>query len=571
MKAFDVERSAPAETMAFGCYEVVPQRRELLAEGQPIRLGRRAFDMLMGLIEARGSVVSKDDLMARVWPGQIVEENNIEVQVSALRTAFGPSRHLIRTVFGRGYQFTGDIRPIAASPAHSVTGGWIAIQPQSILPRTNLPEQSCGLIGRDDALREVSHLAASHRFVTLTGFGGIGKTRLALAVARQLMPQFPDGVWLADCSSVADPGGTFATIAAALGVELPSAAISAQCIAQRIAGRQLLLVLDTCEHVIAPAAELAEALLRIAPGVRIIATSREPLNVEGEQIYQVRPLAVPPEHAEGDDDLLRHGAARLFLERAHAAQAYCSPDQSAAAIAAICRRLDGVPLAIELAAARVAALGVEEVAARIDDRFNLLTTGRRTALRRHQTLRAMLDWSYELLTEFERVILRRLGVFTGAFSLEAAVAVAGDARIVPGDVVKCLSNLVMKSLVEIKFEGTAHYRLLETTRAYALEKLGESEGCEQVARRDAEYNREFVARAEPELEIPPAVEWLADHGTRSVTLAQRRGRPSIGPGHSPWSLPEVQSYADHPGSRAPFSNTRSRKLGLRLVSTEQAA
>ena len=183
----------------------------------------------------------------------------------------------------------------------------------------------------------------------------------------------------------------------------------------------------------------------------------------------------------------------------------------------------------------------------------------------------MLDWSYELLTEFEQVILRRLGVFTGAFSLEAAVAVAGDARIVPGDVVKCLSNLVMKSLVEIKFEGTAHYRLLETTRAYALEKLGESEGCEQVARRDAEYNREFVARAEPELETPPAVEWLADHGTRSVTLAQRRGRPSIGPGHSPWSLPEAQSYADHPGSRAPFSNTRSRKLGLRLVSTEQAA
>ncbi|HSZ89107.1 MAG TPA: winged helix-turn-helix domain-containing protein, partial [Acetobacteraceae bacterium] len=427
MKAFDVERSAPAETMAFGCYEVVPQRRELLAEGQPIRLGRRAFDMLMGLIEARGSVVSKDDLMARVWPGQIVEENNIEVQVSALRTAFGPSRHLIRTVFGRGYQFTGDIRPIAASPAHSVTGGWIAIQPQSILPRTNLPEQSCGLIGRDDALREVSHLAASHRFVTLTGFGGIGKTRLALAVARQLMPQFPDGVWLADCSSVADPGGTFATIAAALGVELPSAAISAQCIAQRIAGRQLLLVLDTCEHVIAPAAELAEAVLRIAPGVRIIATSREPLNVEGEQIYQVRPLAVPPEHAEGDDDLLRHGAARLFLERAHAAQAYCSPDQSAAAIAAICRRLDGVPLAIELAAARVKLLPPEVILPRLEHSLGLLTGGSRDLPDRQQTLRGTIAWSYDLLTEGARRLLATCSVFAGGATLEVIETICAAA------------------------------------------------------------------------------------------------------------------------------------------------
>jgi predicted ATPase len=245
--------------------------------------------------------------------------------------------------------------------------------------------------------------------------------------------------------------------------------------------------------------------------VRILATSREPLRAEGERIYPVLPLAVPA--AEGDDPW-RYGAVWLFVVRSRASGARVSEDRhGAAVIAAICRRLDGIPLAIELAAARAAGLGIEDLAARLDDRFQLLTGGRRTALPRHQTLRATLDWSYELLPESERMILRRLAVFAGAFSLEAASAVVASAEVAAAEVVDGLSNLVAKSLVATEVDGpVTRYRLLDTTRAYALEKLGESGERERLARRHAEYYRDLFEPAEAELEARPAAEWLADYG-----------------------------------------------------------
>ena len=269
---------------------------------------------------------------------------------------------------------------------------------------------------------------------------------------------------------------------------------------QALAGRQLVLVLDTCEHVIGAAAALAEAVLRAGGTLHLLATSREPLRAEGEWVYPVPPLAVPAEDAEDADDLLRYGGVRLFVERLRAAEPHFAPDRrSAAMIAAICRRLDGIPLAIELAAARAAVLGVEEVAAHLDDRFRILTGGRRTALPRHQTLRATLDWSYELLSEPERVILRRLAVFAGVFSLEAASAVIASPEIAPAEVVDGIANLVAKSLVAVVAGSTvARYRLLDTMRAYALEKLAESGEREQLARRHADYYRDLFERAEAE-------------------------------------------------------------------------
>ena len=321
----DTASEAPA-SVAFGRFLLLPHRRELLANGRPVKLGGRAFDVLMALVEARGAVVSKNALMARVWPERIVEENNLQWQISALRAAFGADRNLIRTVSGRGYQFTGEINAVSANPEANANTAIAAAQPgpsearpdrgmPGELPPTNLPEPVSELVGRDDVLGEILSLASAHRLVTLTGAGGIGKTRLAVAAARRLLPQFPDGVWLAEFSPIADPGLVPVTVAAAIGLDLGGGAVTAQRVSQALAGRRLLLVLDTCEHVIDAAAALVEAVLRAGRDVRLLATSREPLRAEGEWVYPVPPLAVPAEDAEDADDPLRYGGVRLFVER----------------------------------------------------------------------------------------------------------------------------------------------------------------------------------------------------------------------------------------------------------------
>jgi predicted ATPase/DNA-binding winged helix-turn-helix (wHTH) protein len=495
---------------AFGRFQVLPHRRELLANGQPIKLGGRAFDVLMALVEARGEIVGRRALMACVWPDRVVDENNLQSQIAALRAAFGSERDLIRTVSGRGYQFTGEVRVLSGSPDERAASS-MAVQPPGALPPTNLPAPLSELIGRDAEVAELVSLVGAHRLVSLTGTGGIGKTRLALTVARQLLPQFSDGVWLVEFSPLSDPGLVPATAATAAGLELGGGEVSAQRVAQALADRRLLLVLDTCEHLIGAAARMAEALLHANPAAHVIATSREPLKAEGEWVYSVPPLAVPPAEA---DDFWRHGAVWLFVLRSRASGAQVSEDRHAAGfIGTICRRLDGIPLAIELAAARGGALGIEEVAARLGDRFQLLTGGRRTALPRHQTLRATLDWSYELLAEPERAILRRIAIFAGAFSLEAASAVVASPELPPAEVVEGLADLAAKSLVAAEVDsGAARYRLLDTTRAYAIEKLGESGERERIARCHAEYYRDIFERAETEWETRPTAEWAADYG-----------------------------------------------------------
>jgi predicted ATPase/DNA-binding winged helix-turn-helix (wHTH) protein len=524
---------APAG-VAFGRFRVLPHRRELLADGQPIKLGGRAFDVLMALIEARGAVVGKDALMARVWADQVVETHNLEAQISTLRAVFGADRDLIRTVARRGYQFTGEIREPSGSPDEGTGKGSAAAQPAAGLPPTNLPAPVSELIGRDAEIGEVVSLIGDHRLVSLTGAGGIGKTQLALAAAHQVLPHFAGGVWLVEFSPLADPGLVPATVAAAVGLELGGGEVSAQRVAQALADRPLLLVLDTCEHVIDAAAGMVEALLRASSAARVIATSREPLKAEGEWIYPVPPLAVP---AAEDDDFWRYGAVWLFVLRSRASGVHVTEDRDGAAvIAAICRRLDGIPLAIELAAASGGALGIEEVAARLDDRFRLLTGGRRTALPRHQTLRATLDWSYELLAEPERVILRRLAIFAGVFSLQAAGTVVASPELAQSEVVEGLSNLVAKSLVAAEVDGrVARYRLLDTTRAYAIEKLGESGERQRLARRHAEYYRDFFERAEAEWETRPTAESGAVYGPQIDNLRAAldwafspHGDPAIG-------------------------------------------
>jgi predicted ATPase len=343
------------------------------------------------------------------------------------------------------------------------------------VPPSNLPESVSDLIGRDASLRDVVDLVTSHRLVTLTGAGGIGKTRLSLEVARQLLPRFADGVGLAELGPLTDPQLVPVTVATALRLKSLGGNVSIEAVATAVGGRRVLVVLDNCEHLIDAAARMAEALLRANPVVCVLATSREPLRAAAEYVYRVPPLDVPVEDNLDADDVLRHGAVKLFVSRANAAEPRCVPDRRlASATAAICRRLDGIPLAIELAA-RIAAFGVEGVASRLDDRFRLLTGGSRTALPRQQTLRATLDWSYDLLSEPERVVLRRFAVFVGSFTLDAAAAITAGSEVAGAEVAECVAKLVAKSLVSADVSGAVtSYRLLQTTRAYAVEKLVET-------------------------------------------------------------------------------------------------
>src|SRR6059036_921689 len=327
----------------FGRFKVVRHRRELLADGRPVELGGRAFDTLIALIDARGTVLDKDQLMSLVWPDRVVEENNLPAQIAVLRKVFGADRHLIRTVAGRGYQFTGEIR---ATPATSAG-------PFPPARMTNLPEAVSELIGREAELEEVAALVTEHRLVSLVGAGGIGKTRLGLEVARHLLRRFPDGVFVAELGPLSSPELVPATVATALGLTLGSGTVSHDSIAAAVGTKQLLLVIDNCEHLIEAAAGMVEALLRTSPAASLLATSREPLRASGEYVYRVPSLAVPAEDNQNIEDVLTYGAVRLFVSRAQAAEPEYVPHvRLAAAMAAICGRLDGIPLAIELAAAR---------------------------------------------------------------------------------------------------------------------------------------------------------------------------------------------------------------------------
>jgi predicted ATPase/TolB-like protein/Tfp pilus assembly protein PilF len=362
---------------------------------------------------------------------------------------------------------------------------------------TELRQPVTELIGRETELSEVADLVRTHRLVTLIGEGGVGKTRLGIEVARHLSPNFADGIRVAELAPLSDSGLVPVTVATALGLKFAAGAISTELAANALGTSRLILVLDNCEHVIDAAATIAEALLRAHPTIRVLATSREPLRAEGEYLHRVPPLAVPAEGIEDTEEMLQAGAVQLFVVRARAANPHFSPDcRTAAAAAAICRRLDGIPLAIELAASRGAALGIEELASRLDDRFHLLTGGHRTALPRHQTLRATLDWSYDLLLDAERAVLRRLAVFTGGFTLAAATAVAITIEVAGSTVVDCIANLIAKSLIIADVGwARARYRLLETTRTYLLEKLALGEESKEVAQRHARYYRDLLATA----------------------------------------------------------------------------
>jgi predicted ATPase/DNA-binding winged helix-turn-helix (wHTH) protein len=520
------------ETFVFGSFRLIPAQRMLLDDGKPLRLGSRALDILITLVDRAGETIHKDDLIARTWPDTVVDEGALRVHVAALRKALGDGRagkRYIANIPGRGYSF---VAPVARERAHPVTS-----PPNGAAVGSNFPAPLTRIIGRDDVIAALTSQLARRRFLTIIGPGGIGKTTVASAVAENLRTSHRDGVWFVGLGSLADPGLWPSTLGTVLGISLPDVnPVSA--LTAWFRDKQALVVLDSCEHVIGVAASIAEAVLKAAPCVRILATSREPLRAEGEWLHRLASLELPPPATSlTADEAMRYSAVELFNERAVATvDGFVLDDPDVPEALEICRRLDGVPLALELAAARVAAFGVKGLAARLDDRFGVLTKGRRTALPRHQTLRAAMDWSYDLLPEIEQVVFRRLGVFRGSFTMKGAAVVAGDERIKAATVIESVANLAGKSLVTTDISGDVTYhRLLDTTRSYALDKLTDSGDAEQTARRHAEFFRDLVAPAVPGSQLQPAVEDVARYGREidNVRAAldwafSPAGDPSIG-------------------------------------------
>lgn len=376
----------------------------------------------------------------------------------------------------------------------------------------NLPARPTSFIGRERELEEVQRLFAATRLLTLSGVGGVGKTRLALEMAAGLLSSFPDGVCFVDLAPLADPGLVVTTLAQAVGLRDAGSRPLAKRLEVYLRPRTLLLVLDNCEHVVEACARLAESLLRVCPDLRILATSRQPFRIQGEMAWRVPSLTLP-EAAAGTslDVVMRSESGRLFLERARAARPdFAVTDAGNRAIATICRRLDGIPLALELAAARIAALSVDEIARRLSDRFRFLIRGSPAALPRHQTLRGMIDWSYEWLSEAEQTLFRRLSVFPGEFELEAAEAICEGGRIARDDVCDLLARLVDQSLVvPEERDGELRYRVLETIRQYGAERLREAGEETDVRRRHRDVFLALAERADREQHGPECALWFA--------------------------------------------------------------
>ena len=364
----------------------------------------------------------------------------------------------------------------------------------------NLPRQLTTFVGRGREIGEAKRILVTAPLLTLTGPGGVGKTRLAIEIAAAMIDDFDEGIWFIDLGVLTDPDFVVPAIASAIGLMPAPGQPLLDRVADHIKGRRMMLVFDNCEHLLDSTARAVDALLRRSDLLRVVATSREPLAIGGETIRPVPSLEIPDPEIAAGDDLSRYESVRLFVERAIAAAPdFRITDRNAPAIVQICRRLDGVPLALELAAARVRAFPVEQIAARLDDRFRLLTGSSRISVPRHQTLQQTIDWSHDLLAEDERAVLRRLAVFVGGASLEAAEAVCAGPPVEDYAVLDLLSRLVDKSLLVADTEGDeARYRQLETVRQYARDRLVEAGEAHDTLRRQRDWFMEMVARAAPE-------------------------------------------------------------------------
>ncbi|WP_457152422.1 ATP-binding protein [Mesorhizobium sp. P5_C1] len=480
--------SQAKDRLSFGPFYLAAGERLLTREGAPVELGSRALEILIVLTSAPNEVVSKKDLMARVWPDVVVEEGSLRFHMTGLRKALGDGKdgaRYIATLPGRGYCFVAPVSRLSSphDEAPFVAAGF---------PHANLPNRLSRMVGRDQDVLKLSAQLNASRFVTIVGAGGVGKTTVAIAVGHHLIDAFYGAVLFVDLGMIGDSGLVTTAVASMLGLSVQTEDATPNLIAY-LRNKRILLILDTCEHLLDAVAPLAASIVDAASQVHILATSREVLRVEGEHIYRLDALAYPPDEPGLTAAIVQtFPATQLFVERAVAGGARLDiNDAEALLIASICRKLDGVALSIELAARRVESYGLQQTAALLDQRLTLLWLGSRTAPPRQQTLQATLDWSFGLLTDLERVVLRRLAVFVGHFTLDAALEVVTSATLDRSTVLGAMDSLVAKSIVATRPAGAMmRYRLLDTTRAYVLDiRIDDAEAADLAVRHAAYYRR----------------------------------------------------------------------------------
>jgi predicted ATPase/DNA-binding winged helix-turn-helix (wHTH) protein len=469
--------------LKFGPFELSSRERALRRDGGVLPLGGRALDILIYLADRPGEVIAKQELIDHVWSDVTVEEGSLRVHIAAIRKALADGQfgnRYIANIKGRGYSFVGTVVPLAGNTES---------RNDRSRRRGRLPARPPMMIDRELVIREVKDKLRDGRFVTLLGPGGIGKTTIASAVGHAAAEAFGGEVYFVDLEGLSHPRNVAGAVATSLGLALKSRDASLELV-DLVRSRKLLIILDSCEHVIEGVASLAEQLYQETAEVHLLATSRELLKVAGERCCRVRALESPPDRsAQTAKAVHQYPAVQLFVQRVSARDGtFVLIDEEAPFVAEICRKLDGLPLAIELAAGQVAALGVKGTLARLLSRMELLKLSHRTTVRRHRALRATLDWSYELLSAMERIVFRRMALFVGHFTLEAAKGVAGDRGSGTSDIVDAIAGLFEKSLLETRLDqGQLQYRFLHTTRAYAIEKLEEHAEVDLISLRHAQY------------------------------------------------------------------------------------
>jgi predicted ATPase/DNA-binding winged helix-turn-helix (wHTH) protein len=511
----DKAQSPGERVLTFGPFRLLATQRMLMKDERPVRIGSRALDILFALVERAGELVDKDELMARVWPGVVVEEATLRVHIAALRKVLGDGQHgarsgtrYVENVAGRGYRF---VAPVTRPEANELLGG---TRRAAMDRRRNLPAPLARMIGRANIVIALAARLPRQRCVTIVGPGGIGKTVVALAVADRVSQSDGNDACFVDLAAVTDPLLVPSALASALGRAILTDDPLPGLIAF-LRDKKALIVLDNCEHVVEAAAALADQVLRAAPSVYILATSREPLCSESEEVHRLSPLEVPPPSSKLTvAEALAFPAIQLFAERAKAKlDTFELQDADVPIVSDLCRRLDGIPLAIELVAARVDLLGLRGLVERLNDGMHRLTNSRRAASPRHRTLHAALDWSYELLSGTEQLLLRRFAVFTGGFDLTSARAIASDSDISDSDVLNGVLSLGDKSLLAADVsDDNVIFRLLDTTRAYALEKLRNSNESAEISRRHAGFLCGVWDGADAD--EPCDDEWLEKHGRK---------------------------------------------------------